>query len=259
MYIQKITTLYTAPNNLLFIRVVIDIGNMPDEITFIDLACLLRITPDTTLEKFGSAINASIYDASNLAGTLKQKSLIDFSSYYPGPNTIVITDAGKALMAEADAKAIEPFDNLDQEILFQISGGKRIPIELQNTLNIRSKDLALRLYKLYKQGALTYELKSGGAALMLTEGGYLKAKGTQQPSAPRMAEQPKPQPSSQPAAQPMQPAASHIQPDASMPGMPDTNPKMMKKLKGNTDIYIAAVVVIVIVAALYYAYTTKII
>src|SRR5271163_2413090 len=99
---------------------------MADEVNFIDLACLLRITPDTTLEKFGSAINASIFDASNLAGTLKQKSLIDFSSYYPGPNTIVISEAGKALIAEADAKAAEQVDHLDDEVLFQISGGKRI-------------------------------------------------------------------------------------------------------------------------------------
>jgi DNA-binding MarR family transcriptional regulator len=149
---------------------------MPDEVTFMDLATLSRITPETTLEKLGSAINASIYDASNIAGSLKQKGLIDFSAYYPGPTTVTITDSGKALLAEAQAKATEPFDNLDSEILMQLSGGKRIPIDLQNSLNLRPRDLALRLSKLSKQGFLSYNLKSGGADISLTEAGFLKAK-----------------------------------------------------------------------------------
>ncbi|MHB1829943.1 MAG: hypothetical protein ACYCO0_00975 [Candidatus Micrarchaeaceae archaeon] len=161
---------------------------MPDEVTFIDLSCLLRITPDTTLEKLGSAINASIFDASNIAGSLKQKGLIDFSAYYPGPNTISVTDAGKALIAESDAKAAEPFDDLDDAILTQLSGGKRVPIDLQNTLGVRPKDLALRIYKLEKQGFLTYELKSGTAEILLTASGFIKSKsssihGPQKPTA----------------------------------------------------------------------------
>lgn len=230
---------------------------MPDEITFIDLACLLRITPDTTLEKFGSAINASIFDASNLAGTLKQKSLIDFSSYYPGPNTIVISEAGKALISEADAKAAEPFDNLDQEILFQISGGKRMPVELQNTLNIRPKDLALRLYKLYKQGSLTYELKSGGAAVMLTESGYLKAKGPQAKNAQDQQPQPKqPQQPQQPAMQPQTPSPMPAGTSQPSPVHPDQDQKPSPK--SNNTIYIVIIVVLAI-AVLYYAYANKII
>ena len=61
------------------------IDRMSDEINFMDLASLLSIGPDTTLERLGSAINASIFDASNMAGTLKQKGLIDFTASYPGP------------------------------------------------------------------------------------------------------------------------------------------------------------------------------
>lgn len=149
---------------------------MPDEITFMDLASLLSIGPDTTLEKLGSAINANFFDASNIAGSLKQKGLIDFSASYPGPNTVTITDTGKALISEADAKAASPYDNLDDAVLVQVSGGKRLPLELQNTLNIRPKDLALRIYKLSKQGYLTYDLKSGGVIVMLTDSGFLKSK-----------------------------------------------------------------------------------
>ncbi len=220
---------------------------MPDEVTFIDLACLLRLTPDTTLEKFGSAINASIFDASNLAGTLKQKSLIDFSSYYPGPNTIMITEAGKALMAEADAKAATPFDSLDQEVLFQISGGKRIPTELQNSLNIRPKDLALRLYKLFKQGMIIYELKSGGADIQLTESGYLKAKSGIKPQAtaaatPVHADVPK-------ATTQPNPTASELSVDQAAAA----DKKAVAKPKGNMMMYAGIIVVILIlIAAAYY-------
>jgi hypothetical protein len=159
---------------------------MVDEeiITFTDLACLFKITPETTLEKFGSTINASIYDAAQISGTLKQKGLIDFTAYYPGPNSMTITDAGKALKDEAEAKSAETLDNLDDEVLVQLSGGKRMPIELQSSLNIRPKDLALRIYKLSRQGLIGYELRNGNVELMLTEQGFLKAKASQTVTAP---------------------------------------------------------------------------
>ena len=147
-----------------------------DKITFLDLACLLKIQQDTTLERFGSTINASVFDAANITGSLKQKGLIDFTAYYPGPNSIVLTDAGKKLQEESEAKSSATSDDLDDEILRQLSGGKRHPLELQNTLNIRPKDLALRIYKLFKQNLLGYELRNGTVELMLTEQGFLKAK-----------------------------------------------------------------------------------
>ena len=130
---------------------------MADEVNFLDLAVLLKLTPNTPLEKLGSLLNASIFDASNLAGTLKQKDLIEFTSYYPGPNSITVTETGKAVIADADAKSALPFDPLDESILKQLSAGKRAPVELQGTLNLRPKDLAMRLYKESKQGFLTYE------------------------------------------------------------------------------------------------------
>ncbi len=261
---------------------------MPDEITFMDLACLMSLTPDITFEKFGSAINSSIFDASNLAGTLKQKQLIDFSSYYPGPNTIVISETGKTLMAEADTKATTPFDTLDQEVLTQVSGGKRIPIELQNTLNIRSKDLALHLYKLWKQGLIIYELRSGTVNLQLTEAGYLKAKGTPTPT-PGAAAAATPQDSQMgmPAAQMKPPTPSPTssiqmptsltpqpgtmpsrttpppppQPPHPMPGVQaaaDPKPAAPKPQPNNTLTYAAiAVIIVLILLALFYFYVLK--
>ena len=146
-----------------------------DELNFMDLACLIKITPSTVIEKLGSAMNASIFDASNIAGTLKQKGMIEFTAYYPGPNTITITEEGQSLLNEAEAKSKEDFDKLDENILVQLADGNRIPSELQNALGLRPKDLALRLFKLEKQGFITYELKNGGVFLLLTEKGYLKA------------------------------------------------------------------------------------
>lgn len=161
----------------------------PENINFLDLACLFKIIPETTLERFGSVINASVFDAANITGSLKQKGLIDFTAYYPGPNSIVVTDAGKKLEEEADAKSAEQMDDLDEEILWQMSGGKRFPAEMQSTLNLRPKDLALRLYKLGKQNYLGYELKNGKVELMLTEQGFLKAKSIQAVQAPAMSMQ----------------------------------------------------------------------
>ena len=146
-----------------------------DNITFMDLACLFKIAPDTTLERFGAIINASIFDAANISGGLKQKGLINFTAYYPGPNSIAVTDAGKALKDEAEAKSAAVLDELDEEVLKQLSGGTRMPTELQSTLNLRPKDLALRIYKLGRQGLLSYELKNGNVELMLTEQGFFKA------------------------------------------------------------------------------------
>jgi hypothetical protein len=137
---------------------------------------VFKIIQDTTLERFGSTINSSVFDAANITGSLKQKGLIDFTAYYPGPNSIVLTDVGKKLKEDAEAKSAAPIDRLDDEILKQMSGGKRFPLELQNGLNLRPMDLAFRLYKLFKQNLLSYELKNGNVEIMLTEQGFLKAK-----------------------------------------------------------------------------------
>ncbi len=168
-----------------------------ENVNFLDLACVFKIAQDTTLERFGSTINSSVFDAANITGSLKQKGLIDFTPYYPGPNSMVLTDEGKQLKMDAEAKSAAPIDSLDEEILRQMSGGKRFPVELQNGLNIRPMDLAFRLYKLFKQNFLSYELKNGNVEIMLTEQGFLKSKtpmltqtATPQALAPGQAAQP---------------------------------------------------------------------
>jgi DNA-binding MarR family transcriptional regulator len=241
---------------------------MTDEITFMDLASLLKITPNTPLEKLGSALNASIFDASNIAGTLKQKGLIEFTANYPGPNSITITDAGKSLIKEADDKSTMPSDALDESILVQLSGGKRLPTELQNTLNIRPRDLAMRLYKLNKQSLMIYELKNGGVELLLTEQGFLRTKVAHQ--MPSM--MPGPMPKAQPMQQASMPGASMQPPSPAMQAPGSANPGMAGMGKpgvqpkapttqgmhsqgagmGMAMPIIAIVVIIIVVVALYY-------
>ena len=149
---------------------------MIDDITFVDLVVLIKITPNTPMEKLGAVLNATIFDASNIAGTLKQKDLINFTANYPGPNFITITDTGKALIAEAESKSSSPLDQLDHSLLSQVAGGRRLLSDLQSTLGIRAKDLAMRLYKLNKQNLIIYELRNGSIELLLTEQGFLQAK-----------------------------------------------------------------------------------
>ncbi len=172
-------------------------------LNFLDLACVLKITPDMTMEKLGSAINAGVFDAANIAGTLKIKGLINFAAQLPGSTNIELTDKCKALLDDANAKSAEPTDALDDEILRQLSGGKRIPIDLQNTLNINSKDLALRLYKLYKQNFISYELRNGNVDILLTESGFLKSKEPKPQQTQMLPEQQTAQPAGQQAAQAM--------------------------------------------------------
>jgi hypothetical protein len=231
-------------------------ASSPDSINFLDLACLLKIEKDTTLERFGSTINASVFDAANITGSLKQKGLIDFTAYYPGPNSIVVTDAGKQLNVDAEAKAAESLDALDEEILKHMSGGKRFPTELQSTLNVRSKDLAFRLYKLYKQGFLSYELKNGNVELTLTEQGFLKTRPVQvvQPPKPQQAQQP------QQAALPQANVAAPQEARAEVQQNSDTQETAQSaqtiKLHGrpHRKLLIGVAVVIAILAVIYYLY-----
>jgi len=228
--------------------------NKQNDITFLDVACLLKITPETTLEKLGGVLNSSIFDAANIAGTLKQKGLIEFSAAFPGPTGLEITDAGKALINELNAKITEPTDALDEEILRQLSGGKRLPLELQNTLSLAPKDLAFRLYKLSKQNLIVYEVKNGGVELMLTEQGFLKTKTAQaQPQAQAQQAQATPGQATQPIEQAgiaAEVSAQQAQPQstATEQTVQELKPSAGKKI---VDITLLVIAIIIIIAVLF--------
>jgi hypothetical protein len=122
-------------------------------------------------------------------------------------------------------------------ILNQLSGGKRMPMELSSSLNIRSRDLALRLYKLYKQGLVIYELKNGNAELLLTENGFLKVKSDTQIK------------TSQAGAVP--PAQQTEQKEGQVEDAEKLAAKLKKPGKGIAIPLVIIVVVIVVVALVY--------
>lgn len=149
---------------------------MADEINFMDLMALKKLSPDSVVEKFGGLVNSSFFDASNMLGSLKIKGLVDFTTAVPGQNHIEITEIGKQLLNDAEAKAALPFDQLDLEILKNLSGGKRSMHDITSTLNIRPKDLAMHINKLSVNQFLNAEFRNGNMDLMLTEKGFMQAK-----------------------------------------------------------------------------------
>ena len=149
---------------------------MSDEPTFVDLYALTKITPDAVVERFGSSINSSFFDASNILGGLKIKKLIDFTTLFGNQNAITITDTGKQLLDEANKKSADQFDHLDFSVLNQLTKGGKSPNELSASLNIAQRDLAMHLYKMQTQGYLSSEFRNGTLSLSLTEKGFMQAK-----------------------------------------------------------------------------------
>lgn len=150
-------------------------------ISFVELVALTRIAPDSTVEKFGSLINSSFFDASNILATLKQKGLVDFVTAFPSQSTLKVTEKGSALLAEATKRSTEPIDQLDTAILSQLGNGRRGLVELSGALNVAQTDLAIHIYKLSVQQSLTYELVNATVSMYLTEKGFLAAKNSPQP------------------------------------------------------------------------------
>ncbi len=152
------------------------------ELTFLDLIVLQRIGPDTTLERFGSKINSSFFEAANILGTIKLKGYVDIDSAL-GASKVALSDAGKAVLATAEEKSAGEIDGLDKGILGAISKGMKDPEKIAERLNIRSGDLAFHLYKLVKTNHIDYDLRSGRVSLMLTESGFKDAdRGEEEPA-----------------------------------------------------------------------------
>ncbi|MEM0149309.1 MAG: hypothetical protein QXW10_00220 [Candidatus Micrarchaeaceae archaeon] len=268
---------------------------MADEPNFIDLFALTRITPQTVVEKFGTSINSSFFDASNILGGLKIKGLIDFTTVFGGQNSVAITDLGHKLLDEATAKVNLPLDHLDIAILVQLSGGKRSLNDLTDTLNILPKDLSMHLYKLMQQSYLSAEFRNGILNLMLSEKGFMQAKAglppvsapapatqVQQPTQPSMQQNPSqtgmqapqhitPQPqgalyaptSKAPSVQNTQmqhvAAAQQQQPSLQQPGNADEIAQQLQRPKKSHKSSAALIIIIIIIVAGLLLYMFKLI
>lgn len=164
-------------------------------INFIELVALSRIGPDSSVEKFGSVINSSFVDAANVLATMKQKGLIDFVTSFPSQSMLKITEQGMQIISEANQKATEQPDALDNAILTQLLKGKRGLADLNSSVNVTQKDLAMHLYKLSSQQYMSYELANGAMSIYLTEKGFMLANSQPvQPVVPQQAPQAQGQP-----------------------------------------------------------------
>lgn len=166
-------------------------------VNFIELVALSRITAESTAERFGSLINSSFFDASNILATLKQKGLVDFVTAFPSQSTLKVTDGGVALLTEAGKKSAEPLDALDMAIMAQLSAGRRGLVDLNGSVNVTQKDLALHLFKLNAQQHISFELANANMNIYLTEKGFLAVKNVgqvvQQAGVPYQPTAPQPQ------------------------------------------------------------------
>jgi len=194
-------------------------------VNFIELVALSRITADSTAERFGSLINSSFFDASNILATLKQKGLVDFVTAFPTQSTLKVTDGGNELLARARKKSTEPLDALDMAIMMQLSVGRRSLVDLNGSVNVTQKDLALHLFKLEAQQQVSFELANANMNIYLTEKGFLavRTSGQPMPQAPTFAAQEQTKPVPEATGAPGGPA----------PGAPayDTQPKPGDEMK----------------------------
>ncbi len=181
---------------------------MADEINFMDLMALSKITPSTTVEKFGGLVNSSFFDGSNMLGSLKLKGLVDFTSISPGQNAIKITDLGNKLLGDAKSKSVANFDQLDLAILNQMSAGRRGLNDLTASVNIRPLDMAMRLNKMLSQEYISADFRNGKLDLSLTEKGFMQSKSGKIPEPPQEAKAELPQ---QAAQQPSVASQVHAQ------------------------------------------------
>ena len=143
-----------------------------EEISFLDLMVLEKVDNDSVVEKFGSKINSSFFDAANVLGSLKQKGLIDLVPQFPGPTSIIYTEFGKDALSTAKKKAKQEPDKLDDSILLLISRGVNDQKNISGKLNLRGSDVAFHLYRLVAQDYASAAFRSGRVELVMTDKGY---------------------------------------------------------------------------------------
>ncbi|MEM3400126.1 MAG: hypothetical protein QXP42_04825 [Candidatus Micrarchaeia archaeon] len=142
-----------------------------EELTFLDLV-LLGMVDGSSVEELGGKINSSFFDGANIAGAMKIRGYVDIKPSYSGPSRIEITDKGKEVRRVADEESAKELDKLDFAVLNAISLGKIKPNEIEKEVNVRSGDVALSLYRLFKKGYVDYKIKNAEVMLSLTRKGF---------------------------------------------------------------------------------------
>ncbi|HII53660.1 hypothetical protein COX84_01165 [Candidatus Micrarchaeota archaeon CG_4_10_14_0_2_um_filter_49_7] len=144
------------------------------EITYLDIVLLRKIArdPEPAIERFGSRINTSFFEAANMLGTLKVKGYVDLNPTIGGMSKITLNDDGRYVLSTCEDKAKEPLDLLDDAILRSLASGIRTIDTLALRLNVTDRDLAYHLSKLELTGFVSSEVSAGKLTVQLTEKGF---------------------------------------------------------------------------------------
>ena len=144
---------------------------MPNDLTFLDLVLLEKIQGDTVMETFSGIIGTSFFETAEVMGKMKIKGIIDIVPTI-GKSVLKKTQVGEQTLKTAEMKSQEHLDELDHAVLKTIASGANEFNRLQEQMNIRSEDLAYRIYKITKQGYVDYDIKNARTYLSLTENGF---------------------------------------------------------------------------------------
>jgi DNA-binding MarR family transcriptional regulator len=144
------------------------------EITYLDVVLLRKIVrdPEAAIERFGSKINTSFFEAANMLGTLKVKGYVDLNPTIGGMSKITLNDDGRFVLSTCEDKAKEPLDLLDDAILRSLASGIRTIDTLALRLNVTDRDLTYHLSKLELTGFVSSEVSAGKLTVQLTDKGF---------------------------------------------------------------------------------------
>lgn len=145
---------------------------MEDEFCYLDIVALKKIDAKTTIENFGVILHLSFFEGANLLGSLKLRGLIDAESKFPGPSAVKVSKNGVKLLKMIEKTSKDSLKEVDLAIIKSIRQGNRTEEELENTLILSKKDLAIHLNKLKEQEYIDYTIKNGKIFLSLTDKGF---------------------------------------------------------------------------------------
>jgi len=141
------------------------------QLTFLDLAAMLKIDDATTVENFGGRINSSFFEGANLLGSLKLKGYVEFTATV-GTNPVGLSEKGKNILLLLEKESEKEIGELEHAVLESIAEGYNKPDKVSSKLNVSEKDVAVNLYRLLKKGYLEHSFRNGKVTVVLTEKGF---------------------------------------------------------------------------------------
>ncbi|MEM2974730.1 MAG: hypothetical protein QW112_03875, partial [Candidatus Micrarchaeia archaeon] len=144
---------------------------MPADLNFLDIVMLEKIQGEAIMDSFSGMIGTSFFETAEVMGKMKVKGIVDIIPTI-GKSIVKRTPTGEMVLKQADAKVTEPLDELDYALMKTIASGVNEFGRIQEQINIRSEDIAYRIYKITKQGYVDYTIRNARTYLTLTESGF---------------------------------------------------------------------------------------